>query len=603
MPRSTVRRLAPVAAYALASTTAAGRGWVEKTVTSDAVTIDVERDGAALVAHEILLGIRGGPLPEFSVSPVDADAEVQEDATATLARSGAAAGFPIPLTAGVDGARLSLRVQSGKGLHSGTYLVRFRYRSNFANAAKIHPTESGTLVEWSGPSFSDGIDSARVVFRFPETGTMPRAPSQGSDLANIADDATGVFLSYSRRGTGKDEIELVRPHVAKSEVVTWRALVDERTFDPSSKPVVEPLVPSDPPVAPPKARPRTPLGPVFLALAALSLVYGAIVALKSRWTTVACERRRATAKPLVRVPVALRAVVAAAGTFAAGACVVQALSPFLAAACLLAAMAVATHLPPRLSPPLRGPGDWVDVGSGALEARPATKPRGRILDVATPLGFLVFAVSLAAFVAGAMLAMRHSPYYGVAVGLASAVLFPVFCTGRATELPPTPAEAPVDLIDWLYSELGREGNPVLGVLGRVPRGGTEPDELRMLVMPEKPVQGLKAIEVGLDVHDGPLGPFCLPFVIVRTTDGSRAAEALPKGLYVTRGRSVDERVVVLRPKLPTERMVKRLVQDLLRRFSAGAKATGQSERSTPSSAGKGSLAAKAGTTSSPAHAT
>src|SRR4030095_16232749 len=85
----------------LATSVAGARGWVEKTVMSDSVTIDVERDGTAVVAHEIMFGIRGGPLPELAVGPIDADAEVQEDATATLAKSGSAAGFPIPLGAAV----------------------------------------------------------------------------------------------------------------------------------------------------------------------------------------------------------------------------------------------------------------------------------------------------------------------------------------------------------------------------------------------------------------------------------------------------------------------------------------------------------------------
>jgi hypothetical protein len=204
------------------------------------------------------------------------------------------------------------------------------------------------------------------------------------------------------------------------------------------------------------------------------------------------------------------------------------------------------------------------------------------------------------------MALKHSPYYGVAIGLASAVLFPLFCTGRASELPPPPAVAPVELIDWLLVELGKNDDLKLSVMGRVPRGAADPDELRLLVMPSRALSGLKAIEVGLDVHDGPLGPFCLPFVIVRTLDGSPAAEALPKGLYVTRGRSVDERVVVLRPKVPTERMVGRLVRDVSRRLttpSSGSKPRPQAEKSASSSEGSGSLALKPGTTSSPAHAT
>src|ERR1700753_3411360 len=77
--------------------------WVERTVRSDSVTIDVDRNGTAVVTHEILLGVRGGPLAEISVEGVDAAAELLQGATSTKAESGHAAGLPLPLsTAKVD---------------------------------------------------------------------------------------------------------------------------------------------------------------------------------------------------------------------------------------------------------------------------------------------------------------------------------------------------------------------------------------------------------------------------------------------------------------------------------------------------------------------
>lgn len=599
----------PALAFALTAGTADARGWVEKTVTSDSVTIDVERDGTAVVAHEIMFGIRGGPLPELSVGPIDADAEVQEDATATLARSGTAAGFPIPLGAAVDGTRLALKVQVGKGLRSGTYLVRFRYKTNLWNGEKIQSTESGTVVAWSGPSFADGIDSARVVFRFPESARPPRAPSQSSDASNIADDSNGVFLSYVRRGVAKDEFEVVRPHLAKGEIVSWRALVDPSTFDPVEKPAT-----TEPQAAPLPRMVTPPRAPVagrrvwtWLALGLLSVAYGVVGALKSRWTQRAGEERRAVQKPLVPLPLAIRSTLASVALFGAGAAVLETFSPIGATVCLVIALSLGTHLPPRMSPPLRGPGEWIDIGADALpDDAQGRKLQGRILDVSTPLGFVVFAIGLGAFVAASIATLRFSPYYGVAIALCSSILFPIFCTGRPSELPASLAALPSELIDWLLSELGKDPDLVLGAVGRVPRGATAPDELRLRVMPKKALPGLRAIEVGIDLHQGPLGVFPLPFVIVRTLDGSSAADALPKGVYVTRGRGVDERVAVLRPKVPTERMVARLVRTLAQRFALNPpsdRTKAHAERSASSSAGKGSPASKRGTTSSPAHAT
>lgn len=600
----------PALAFLLAAGTADARGWVEKTVTSDSVTIDVERDGTAVVAHEIMFGIRGGPLPELSFGPIDADAEVQDDATATLARSGSAAGYPIPLGATVDGTRVALKVQAGKGLRSGTYLVRFRYKTNFWNGEKIQSTEAGTIVAWSGPSFADGIDSARVVFRFPESPRPPRAPSQSGDASNVADDSNGVFLSYARRGVAKDELEVVRPHLAKGEIVSWRALVDSSTFDPVDKPAAAAPQEAAPPpkmVTPPKAPAAGRRASPWLALGLLSVAYGLVVTLKSRWTRRASEERRAVQRPLVPMPLALRSTLASVALFAAGAAVLETFSPIAALACLVLALSLCTHLPPKMSPPLRGPGEWIDIAADALpDDAPGRKLEGRFLDVATPMGFIVFAVGLGAFVAASIATLRFSPYYGVAIGLCSSILFPMFCTGRPSELPPSLAALPSELVDWLLSELGKDENLVLGAVGRVPRGATAADELRLKVMPKKPLPGLRAIEVGVDLHQGPLGVFPLPFVIVRTLDGSSAADALPKGVYVTRGRGVDERVAVLRPKVPTERMVARLVRTLAQRFALNPPNDGRrahADRSASSSTGKGSAASKRGTTSSPAHAT
>jgi hypothetical protein len=307
------------------------------------------------------------------------------------------------------------------------------------------------------------------------------------------------------------------------------------------------------------------------------------------------------------MPLALRTTLASVALFAAGAAVLETFSPIAAMACLVLALSLCTHLPPRMSPPLRGPGEWIDIAADALpDDAPARKLEGRILDVATPIGFIVFAVGLGAFVAASIATLRFSPYYGVAIGLCSSILFPIFCTGRPSELPPSLAALPSELVDWLLSELGKDQNLVLGAVGRVPRGATAADELRLRVMPKKPLPGLRAIEVGVDLHQGPLGVFPLPFVIVRTLDGSSAADALPKGVYVTRGRGVDERVAVLRPKVPTERIVARLVRSLAQRFALSPPIGGSrahAERSASSSAGKGSAASKRGTTSSPAHAT
>src|SRR4051812_33038393 len=215
-------------AVAIVVAAPAAEAWGERTGRSDSGTVDGAGDGTAVVTHEILLAVRGGPLPEIAVEPVDSDAELLEGATVTRAQSGHAAGLPLPLSATKVGARVALRVVGQKGMRSGTHQIRFSYRTNLEAAGKLQPGRTSTSVEWTGPSFADGIDSARVVFRVPRGAVPPRLASArpGADAVTITDDADGVFLGTFRRAVDKDELEVVRPHMAKGEAVPWRITVD-----------------------------------------------------------------------------------------------------------------------------------------------------------------------------------------------------------------------------------------------------------------------------------------------------------------------------------------------------------------------------------------
>src|SRR5262249_18649745 len=118
-------------------------------------------------------------------------------------------------------------------------------------------------------------------------------------------------------------------------------------------------------------------------------------------------------------------------------------------------MITATHLPPRLAPVLRGPGKWMRLEPDAAFDTEAPGPRlpGRFVDSGTVPGFVVFVVLLAAFVAGAIVVAHQSSYQAVCVALASAILFPIFCTGRSGELPESAALAPRALLEWMMGEL------------------------------------------------------------------------------------------------------------------------------------------------------
>lgn len=584
--------------------------WVERTVRSDSVTVDVARDGTAVVTHEILLAVRGGPLPEIAVEPVDEDAELLEGSTVTRAQSGHAAGLPLPLSATKVDSRVVLHVVGQKGMRSGTHQIRFSYRTNLRAAGKLQPGRTSTSVEWTGPSFADGIDSARVVFRVPRGSIPPRLASArpGADPVSITDDAEGVFLGTFRRAADKDELEVVRPHMAKGEAVPWRITVDASTFDvapeldaegPKTEPALVPVKASAP-------RAITDRRPLWASIAALALVLATIVVMKSRWVEEACTRRGARARPLLPVPSPVRGLLSAGFAVAAALAVVESAEPFLAAGALLVSMAFATHLPPRLSAALRGPGTWARLDADGAFAPRLREDRlpGRFVDVGTAPGFVLFAACLSLFVAAAIVVSRRSPYEAICAALGSAILFPIFCTGRSGELPARSSVAPQELLEWLVGSLESSPGLELHPLGRVPQGGTEHDELRLLVLPKPALPGFVALEIGVDFHQGLLGLLPLPYVIVRVFENSEAAEALPKGLLWTRGRNADERVAVLRPKVPTRKITLDLVQHLVRRLRAPSASERQRAKpNAPKSAGGGQSTAKAGTSASPAHAT
>lgn len=581
------------------------RAWVETSIDSHVVTIDVERDGRAIVAHELILKVRGGPLMGIELAGVDADAEPLPDATVSPVRSDAAAGAAIPLLLERREDRtLRIDIDHEKGIRRGKFLFKLRYRTHLVERELVRALGSLVEVRWVGPRLSDGIDSARVVFRLPPAPTPPRLP-EASDRAVLGgdDEPVGVFLSNLRRASDKDELEVVRPHVAAGEPVVWRVLASSKALDAFAPP--EPVPALEPPPtelpAPPARRAL-----VIALLAAVALVYGALVILKSRAVTRAAAQRGARARSLVPLPLAVRGALAGAALAAAVATAALTDQATLAGALLVAAIALSAHASPVLDPRPRGPGRWLPLTEEDAFGGPAPKLPGRWLDAGALPGFVVFVLLLAGFAAGAVALLARSPYHALLVAIGSACLLPVFCSGRGGELPLDPVHGPRPLLGWLVSQL-RDSDAVRAVPWvRIPNGAADPDELRLLVALRQPVQGLVAIEVGLESQPGIGGPMATPWVIVRALDGSPGHRALGADVGWTRGRKPEERVAVLRPNLPTRALclalVRELVQSLTER-APPARRTRQPVIRAASSGGRGSSTAKPGNVASPAHAT
>jgi hypothetical protein len=247
-------------------------------------------------------------------------------------------------------------------------------------------------------------------------------------------------------------------------------------------------------------------------------------------------------------------------------------------------MIAAAQLSPRALGRVRGPGTWQPWNSARAFARlPTAALPGRWLDTGTLPGFVAFALLAAGLLTFAQQLLPISPYRALLVVLGASALLPIFCTGRASELPADPAAMPRPLLRWLARKLSRAGISTTP-LARIPDGSTEPDELRLLIHVPRGLPGLLALEVGLEYQQGGGGPVSMPCVLVRVVDGSESYRALPRNVVWTRGRASGERVTVLRPRLPTRSQCLSLVlrlEGLLGRKDSGHKAVGGRAKPAP----------------------
>lgn len=569
--------------------------WVETSTESHAVTLTVERDGSATVSHEIMMRVKGGPLTSIELEGVDSDATVLPDATVASAEGKAGAeSIPLLLEKRDDGT-LRAEIDHAKGVRRGRFLFKLAYRTRLSQRDMIREKGSMVEVRWVAPRPPHGIDSARVVFRLPPGPVAPR-------LADSDDDPGGIFLANLRRAPDKDELEIVRPHVAKGEPVVWRVLASPKSFD-----AFGPAETNEPSALPQAQAEEDPERRLYgIALLALVLVgYSSLVYGKWRVLTRAAMLKNAVPRALVPIPAVLRA--ALAGAFLAGAVAVAALTdhPTAAGALLLVAILLASHVGPKTLAVPRRPGRWLPLSDEDAFSRREPKLPGRWLDAGTPVGFALFLTSMLAIACGAAFTFFRSPYHGIELALASTALLPIFCTGRGGELPPDAASRPSALLAWLAKRL-RE-NPQLKVVAwaRVPEGGSDPDELRLLVLPRRALPGLGGIEFGVEYQAGLGGNVALPWVMVRAAEASLAQHALPRNVVWSRGRKPEERAAVLRPKLPTRALslglLRSVAQSLVDRGESRPK-TRQPAIKLAMSGGKGSSMAKPAMVSSPAQA-
>ncbi len=542
--------------------------WVETAVRSHAAVVDVDRSGKAVVSHELVLKVRGGPLEHLRLDGVDSDAELLPDATVAQVQSGVEVVHPLLTELGEDGSLL-LEIDAEKGLRTGLYLFKFRYRTHLLERDLLVYREGAAHLRWIGPRFDSGVDSPRVTFRVPPAPQPPSLPRirEAANPLGFDGDTGGVLVSELRRAHDKDELELIRAHLAKGEPAVWQAQVSPSAFD-AFAPAVTPRsvtpLPDTHTVRASRSQLIWVLGCVLIAA-----LYGAWVAVK--WSCLNKAAALRSSEPRALLPLAIGPRAALSGALLAGAVAVAVMTELatLAAALLVCSMLCAACISPRARRPLRGPGQWLPISDEeAFEIVASPKLPGRFFDAGTWPGFLIFIVLLSGFVGISAYLFRQSPYDALLLALFSACLLPIFCTGRAGELPPDPAVEPKRVLMKLAEGLRKAERLKVVPIARIPDGASVMDELRLLVVPRPLPRGLLAIEVGLEHQMGYSGNLLAPCVIVRAADDSPTYHALPRHISWTRGRSAEERVAIIRPKLPNAKAGVALVQRLVDKLSA-----------------------------------
>lgn len=255
-------RLIALAACVLLLLPARAWAWVEWHHLGDSVRLTLGNDGSAVIETTSRYDVMRGPIKTFDVQGIDADAKVDADLTVTrLAAAplgaGSAEGDALgdyrghvePLPKRPDAAyegqamRLVMDGESGAkaklGVPRGAYAITWRYRIDAASAARWFTREGSRLrLIFQGTSAPEGYDSARLLVVVPTSPEPPR----------LAPLPWGATVAALRRGPGEDELELVRPHVARAEAPRFAVDLDSRLLPLAPRPELRPAAQA--PIAP-----------------------------------------------------------------------------------------------------------------------------------------------------------------------------------------------------------------------------------------------------------------------------------------------------------------------------------------------------------------
>ena len=553
-----------------AGVASAATGWQEWHQTGNDLFVTIDRKGLVHVEHHVRYRVVAGKMQSFDMPIIDMEAQiapevsvVTEDGTKLGARAegiSAKAMRDLP-DADTSSQVVRVTVDDPKGLKRGTYAFVVAYDLDAWKTK--HLSKDGSLVRltFKQPPSLEGRDGARVVFRLPPGPTEPRVLVRDDGTTDSAQD--GTALVTLRRSAEVDEIELVRAHVSRGEVVTWAVRADAKAFVAhTTQGPAEAVRVSE---STPKDRKRS-AGFACVALA-LGLALGALFGRKTRAFGVEVARLGLVPRPLLPLPGVVRAPLFAL-LFALGLSLAVLFSPLSGAAGLLAAMLVLVELRPRKKGfRVRGPGEWKPLPKAARAT--TMELLSPWFDGTTPRGAGAFVSLVAASYGLGLLAERWVPGTEVLGPLAALALVPLFFSGVPGQLPSAALGRTLKLLRPLSAKIATHPELRVKLYGRMPKGDSRWDEARLRAQPRDPMPGVRGFEVGVVEVRTLTGFLPTPEVLVRVTGGSAAHTRLEGSREESLGsrtslpgRDTEERVLRFVPTGGDPREVESLLVTL-----------------------------------------
>jgi hypothetical protein len=517
--------------------------WQEAHVVADDVRIAIEPEGRARFEHVTQVTVVRGPYRGFDLAPVDPTSIVEPQ---VICRSDASADLAASAT--LEGETIHVRLGDPKVVHKGKLTCATRYTLDAARRELLVVEGGLARFVWTAPRSAEGFDTARV------TVSLPSAPTEPAAVNPETGELDRTIVSSLGRLQQRDELQMTRPHIPRGGRGRWAVRFDARAVTVAAKPPVTSV--SVGAVASDRAY-------YWWIATLLAAALGAVVVLKDRAVRQAGGGQPI---PLIRVPAALRATTSTAIVMLTAWVAIRDWVPLATA---LLALAVPTMLY-RVSPLAvcpRSPGQWFILKpADAFGHVDNARLRRDMFDCRGIRGVLsLFAVLLVAAVMGTVSYRAPLPgllLLGVGVPLTATA---AFLSGGASQHAPAVKRA-IDALAPLYRELSASKDMRVVPWARMPTSSNgqecEPDEMRVLLLPQPLLPGLRGLEVAVAFNVSLTAVRPSLELLVRTVDGSRshaAARSLFADLRPQPGRKPDERVWSIRLPPRTREATERVV--------------------------------------------